>query len=340
MKTFKNFAVFLLILVAKAATAQTNPTTTNNYLKFTDLKDMPTDLVWPATVTDGKYIYAINGQHSYDGTFSDGILKYDPENEGWTLISEGAGAKLQSTATYVPSDDHAYLFGGVNPVNKVSPFVKSIDLKTGEVKMLDGINSSAAANSFSAEWNGKIYIWGGTEYGRPGGEGHAVASLHSFDPKSKTLSQLADMPQPGEISGTIVNGIIYTFGGYEAFLTTRYKNINAYNIATNTWTTVAQLPESVSSNAVAAVGNLIFVVGDYNKGTFLGYYNTVTNKFTQLKSNMKGRRGGGAMIIGNKLYVFGGKSSYYRSVGGGTKSVQMADISGIINAANTSTASN
>jgi N-acetylneuraminic acid mutarotase len=339
MKAIKNLiAAFLLITVAHTTFAQN--TTTDNYLKFTDLKDIPIDLVWPATVTDGKYIYAINGQRSYNGTFSDGIFKYDPENESWALISKAAGAKLQSTAAYVPADGHAYLFGGINPENRVSPFVKSIDLKTGEVQMLDGINTSAAANSFSAEWNGKIYIWGGTEYGRPGGEGHAVASLYSFDPKSKTFSQLADMPQPGEISGTIVNGIIYTFGGYEAFLTTRYKNINTYNIATNTWSTATQLPASLSSNAVAAVGNLIFVVGDYNKGTFLGYYNTITNKFTQLKSNMKARRGAGAVVIGNKLYVLGGKSSYYRSVGGGTKSIQVADISAILNAANTSTASN
>jgi N-acetylneuraminic acid mutarotase len=332
MKTFKNIAVFLLVLVANLAIAQTNPTTTDNYLKFTDLKDMPVDLVWPATVTDGKYIYVINGHAPSNGTFSSGVIRFNPENESWALVSKAAGAKLQSTAAYVPADSHAYVFGGMMPNASTSRNVKSIDLKTGEVKTLDVVNTNSAAYSFSAEWNGKIYIWGGTQYGHLGSasnQGHAIASLYSFDPKAETFSQLADMPQQGETSGTIVNGVIYTFGGYEAYLNTKYKNINAYNIATNVWTTVAQLPISLSSNTVAAVGNLIFVVGDYDKGTFLGYYNTVTNQFTQLKSNMKARRSGGAMVIGNKLYVFGGKAGY-----------DMAVISGLINAVSTSTASN
>lgn len=343
MKAFKNFALFLLILVAKLAIAQTTPINPNNYLKFTDLKDMPVDLVWPATVTDGKYIYVINGHTPSNGTFSSGVLRYNPENESWAIVSKVAEAKLQSTAAYVPANGHAYVFGGMMPNASTSRNVKSIDLKTGEVKTLNVANTNSAAYSFSAEWNGKIYIWGGTQYGHLGSasnQGHSIASLYSFDPKSESFSQLADMPQQGEVSGTIINGVIYTFGGYESYLNEKFKNINAYNIATNTWATVAQLPIALSSNTVTVAGNLIFVVGDYDKGTFLGYYNTVTNKFTRLKSNMKGRRAGGAMVIGSKLYVFGGKAGYDMAVGGGTKSVQVADISGILNIANTSMASN
>jgi len=341
MKTLINIAAMLLITVAHIATAQNTSNTSPN-LNFNDLKDMPVDLVWPATVTDGKYIYVINGHAPSNGTFSSGVLRYNPENESWALVSKSAGAKLQSTAAYVPADGHAYLFGGVTPPASMVRDVKSIDIKTGEVKTLSVANPSPAAYSFSAEWNGKIYIWGGTQYGHLGspGEGHTVASLYCFDPKAQTFSQLADMPQQAEVSGTIVNGVIYTFGGYEAYLNTKYKNINAYNIATNVWTTVAQLPISLSSNTIATVGNLIFIVGDYDKGTFLGYYNTVNNKFTQIKSNMKARRAGGAAVIGNKLYVFGGKSGYDMSVGGGTKSIQVTDISAILNVANTSTASN
>jgi N-acetylneuraminic acid mutarotase len=156
-----------------------------------------------------------------------------------------------------------------------------------------------------------------------------LSSLYQFDTQTQQFTPLADMPEHLQAAGTIVNGTLYTFGGYDEFLHRGSQSINAYDIKTNTWHTVGKLPQTISANAVVASGNLIFVVGNYDDESFLGYFDVNTQKFTQLKSNMEGRRAAGAAIVDNKLYVFGGTSKFHSEVGG-MKSVQVADISALV----------
>jgi N-acetylneuraminic acid mutarotase len=304
------------------AMAQVTPQTK---LEFKTLHDMPYRLVWPATVTDGRFIYAINGYVPAGGGYTANALKYDPQTDLWSTFSKKAGYKAQVAAAYA-ADGYTYLFGGTEfSGHRIFQGVQKLNMQTGESTILKISNPIAATYASAATNEGKIYLFGGTRDAK-----HTISSLYQFDLQTQQFTQLASMPESLQTAGTIVNGVLYTFGGYDAFLTRVSQNINAYDIKTNTWRTVGKLPQAVSANSVAASGNLIFVIGNYDDESFLGYFDISTQKFTQLKSNMEGRRAAGAAIIDNKLYVFGGTSKFYREIGG-MKSVQVADISALIN---------
>ncbi len=283
---------------------------------------MPYRLVWPATVTDGRFIYAINGFVPSGGITSN-TLRYDPLTDQWVTFNNTAGYKLQVAAAY--NNGNTYLFGGRSNGKKIFRGVQAINMSTGNTTTLDISNPIAATYASAVTWGDKIYLFGGTASGK-----QTLSLLYQFDTQTQQFTPLADMPEHLQAAGAIVNGTLYTFGGYDEFLHRGSQSINAYDIKTNTWHKVGKLPQTISANAVVASGNLIFVVGNYDDESFLGYFDVNTQKFTQLKSNMEGRRAAGAAIVDNKLYVFGGTSKFHNEVGG-MKSVQVADISALVN---------
>lgn len=320
MKTLKHTIFALCCLISGIAAAQSNPQTK---LEFKTLHNMPYRLVWPATVTDGRFIYAINGYVPAGGGYSANALKYDPQTDQWSTFSRNAGYKAQVAAAYV--NGQTFLFGGKEfSGHRIFQGVQRMDMQTGESTILKITNPIAATYASAATSDGKIYLFGGTRDAK-----HTISSLYQFDPQTQQFTQLANMPESLQTAGTIVNGVLYTFGGYDEFLHRVSQSINAYDIKTNTWHKVGKFPQSVSANCIAVSGNLIFVVGNYDDETFLGYFDTNTQKFTQLKSNMEGRRAAGAAIIDNKLYVFGGTSKFHSEIGG-MNSVQVADISTLV----------
>jgi len=329
MKSLFKTLLLLLVMFTASTLYVKAQKSGNSSLIFKKLDDLPYILEWPATVTDGVNIYAING-YTPNGaesrrSYSRDALAFDPQSDEWITLNNNAGAKIQSSAAYLPSNGHIYLFGGIIlATNKIYQDVETLDVKTGEIKEL-GIHSRIPVTyGYASEWKGLIYLYGGTEAGN-----HTTSSVYSFDPKTADFTKLANMPEGLQTAGTIVNGTLYTFGGFNGFLNKQSADINAYDIKTDTWKTVAKLPQTVSANSVAVCGDLVFIVGDYNKETFLGYYNTRTNNFVKLNSNMSGHRAGGAAIINNTLYVFGGKGDP-GSISGGYKTMQSADIGDIL----------
>ncbi|NCD68221.1 Kelch repeat-containing protein [Mucilaginibacter agri] len=321
MKTLKHTLLGCLLMLTLAATAQK---TAKPQLVFKSLHDMPYRLVWPATVTDGKYIYALNGYVPTGGGFSTNALKYDPQTDKWTTFSKKLGYKIQTAAAYA-SDGYTYQFGGRNYNGRqITQGVQQVNMQTGEPTHLSVYNPMAGTYGSASTWGNKIYVYGGTQENH-----HTLSSLYEFDVQSQKFTQLANMPESLQAAGTIVNGVLYTFGGYDEFLTRASQSINAYDIKTNKWSKVGKLPQAVSANCVVASGNLIFVVGNYDEETFIGYFDVNTQKFTQLKSNMEGRRAAGAAIIDNKLYVFGGTSKFH-TTNGGINTVQVADINQLV----------
>jgi len=107
--------IFILLFLAAGtsiANAQTNQDP--NYLKFTSLHNIPVKLMWPATVTDGQNLYAINGfGGNVTADFMDRIYKYDPQADSWSIVSKNTTSKAMTSAVYLPEMKSAYVFGGM-----------------------------------------------------------------------------------------------------------------------------------------------------------------------------------------------------------------------------------
>jgi N-acetylneuraminic acid mutarotase len=141
----------------------------------------------------------------------------------------------------------------------------------------------------------------------------------SLDNQQAGWTNAAAMPTPRNHSACVtVNGLIYVIGGQNA--TDEYSGniaeVDAYNPATDTWTTVASLPEgrSHTMNSTVVYNGKILVIGGEINGTPFSpdvlEYDPTANTWTKLSyaTLPQGRKSPIAGVFGNQLVVFGGQN--------------------------------
>jgi len=287
-----------------------------NDLQFTSLADMNDARYGAGYTFDGTYIYSICGGLGKPPHKSTKVERYDIVTNTWTIFATGLIPRRYCSAEYISSQDKIYVFNGDTYSNSTfTDTVEIIDVQTGEI-------SYSAANPYpvkyggSAVWNDKIYLFGG---GKSIGFSNR---LYEFDPASLVWTRLPDMPEAKQTNGEIIDGVLYVFGGYDGSTS---KRIDAYNIQNSTWTSLGDMPVGISTHAAAKSGENIWLVGSYDDIKFLAVYETESNDFRQLNSDMTGRRHAGAAAAGNYLYIYGGNqaSDLFTTL----KSLEYADIS-------------
>ena len=135
------------------------------------------------------------------------------------------------------------------------------------------------------------------------------------------------MPESKSTRGEIINGKLYTIGGYNGSVSNK---IDVYNIATNIWENQFTMPFSVSANALTVEGNKIFILGDYIELERIAYFDIQDETFTIIENNMIGSRHFDAEIIYQEVYIIGGNQTSSSSDGGWLNSIQKADISQLL----------
>jgi hypothetical protein len=116
--------------------------------------------------------------------------------------------------------------------------------------------------------NGKIYVAGGQEMGRPDS-----TLFQMFDPASLTWKDLAPMPKGASHVGlAVLDGKIYVAGGFAV----RPHNdpidqFAVYDPATNKWQTLAPLPMKLGSVSLAGVQGKIHALWPPRRRGYRGY---------------------------------------------------------------------
>ena len=250
-----------------------------------------------AYATDGQYIYSFCGA-DFDAVGDSSIFhthgeRYNPDTDTWEMFGENLISRRYTVAEYV--NGNIYLFNGRTDTNAV----EIINTTTGEVS-ISLTNPFPVTYGGSAVWNDKIYIFGGRGYAD---EGQVYSNhLYEFDPQDESWTRLADMPDSTNTNGVIVDGVLYTFGGYNGEVS---SDINAYYIDSDVWETVGQMSAPISAHSVSTDGELIYIIGDYGNIEFSGVYHPGDNEFYDKTSNMEGRRHSSSVYL-DGLYVYGG----------------------------------
>jgi len=264
-------------------------------LEFFALANMPSPKFGMGYTTDGDYLYAVSGGPGDDRSRK--IERYNIADGSWSELADDLLPRKYCSAEHISSQNKIYLFNGATYTG--ASWSDTIDV----IDLTDGSHTITTSNPYpvhyggSAVWNDKIYVFGGNN-----GDGYSNR-LYEYDPVTDTWTRLADMPESKQTNGEIVDGILYVFGGYNDASSTR---IDAYNINENSWLPMGTMPTGVSTHATTVSGAYIWLVGDYSDLSFIAVYNTKTNEFKKLTSNMTPRRHAAAEVVGNKLYVYGG----------------------------------
>jgi len=296
-------------------------TVSEDDLNFTPLSDMNDARYGFGYTFDGNNIYSVCGGLSEASWIkSTSIERYNLSNNTWTEFVTDLIPRRYCSAEYVPSQNKIYIFNGDTYTNTTyTDTVEIVNVQTGELSY-SATNPYPVEYGGSAVWNNKIYLFGGSN------SNGFSNRLYEFDPMTNNWTRLPDMPEAKQTNGEIVNGVLYVLGGYSG---SSSKRIDAYNIQNSSWSYLGDMPVGISAQATAKSGKYIWTVGSYDNIKHLAVYNTETNNYTQLSSNMIGRRHSGAWVVGNNLYIFGGNQSGYESA---LNSMEYADISNIINA--------
>ncbi|WP_313090009.1 Kelch repeat-containing protein [Chryseobacterium flavum] len=301
MKTKLLFLSFFSSLLVHAQT-----------LNFKSLANMSAGRGATTSVIVDDNIYVMNGYQESGGN-ANYIEKYNITDNKWSVLNSTLiPKKFANSETY---DNKIYIFNGWG-----NSHLEIVDLETQKVTK-GAVNRSYTGNAGSAIHNGKIYVFGGSGLN---GVATTVFSdrFQYYDIASNTWHPLPDMPTAREAKGKIVNDKLYVIGGFNG---TSSRLINVYDINTNRWTDQFTMPAVISGHSLAVSGDKIFIAGGYNNQTFLAYFDTTTNKFHQLSSNMIPRRHAAAEVYNNKLYIIGGSTTSVTK--SAIKSIQVADIS-------------
>ena len=150
--------------------------------------------------------------------------------------------------------------------------------------------------------------------------GNTLAVFNRYDPVANTWTPLADMPQAAIMASAVyypTTNKIYVFGGEDALFGTNYNITRIYDIASNRWTTGANMPDvrSFMASGYDPANGKIYLVSGYNRGTpdsaqpDTWEYDPVANTFTS-KTDFPHPAGGFASgLIDGHLYVTGGRDA-------------------------------
>jgi hypothetical protein len=298
---------------------KTDNQTDNKTLKYLSFQDMASMNTGRSAITcsfHGNSIYVCNGYTSGDG-FSSEIEKYDLTANSWSIYLDNTIPKRYASSAVV--NGKLYIFNGLTNTMELNSKVEVIDLGNGEISYTTD-NPNPVEKAGAAVWGKKIYTFGGSYT-----EGHYSDRLFVFDTETNVWTELAKMPEAKETKGEIIDGKLYVIGGFSGVVS---KRIDVYDIQANTWSWLLSLQQNVSAHATAIRENRIWIAGDFSDLTLLAYFDTQEKTFEIVHSNMVGRRHSDAVIIGEKIYVAGGRQNSPNTFLTG---LQMANVNNIEN---------
>lgn len=235
--------------------------------------------------------------------FSNTIQIYDTRLDDWISFGAKALPHMSASAAVYMEDYHGLLLvGGTQPDGfntNVVEKIRMLELDRYTIKELGPVPAPARKLGLAKDGN-TIYMFGGSTEAIT--ELKCSNKLFSYDLSTGHMEMLPDMPAAMETNGTIVEGNLYVFGGYDG---ESLAEVWKYNIAERKWSALPPLDEPLSSHAVVQYGQYILLVGDYTKNDQLIVYDTESQSATYHKTNLKSRFAG-ASIVGDYLYVYGG----------------------------------
>jgi Kelch motif len=254
---------------------------------------------------------AFNGQV----TLKLNTWSFAPNNGAWTGPRElAAVAAVNGVATFanltLPAPGHYRLeafAAQVYPALSES-FVTCVPECTVPISFFPAVRFNVGGGMV----DGLIYVIGGYYAGWDYEVEYGVAAVEAYDPATRTWSTRAPMPTARYgVQAGVVNGILYAVGGF-AFangVASAVATVEAYDPASNTWTTRAPLPQPRSQVGIAVVDGIMYAVGGWGASgasTEVEAYDPATNAWTARASLPTPQPNAGTAAVGGLIYVAGG----------------------------------
>ncbi len=156
-----------------------------------------------------------------------------------------------------------------------------------------------------AVFDGKIYYAGGLN------DFEAQTWFDVYDPATDTWTALPEMPRPRDhFHAAVLDGVFYAIGGRDANINATNAFVDAFDFATQTWTTLdTDLPTERGGFASAVLDGEVLVIGGEGGGATYAEveaYNPATGEWRALEPMPTPRHGIQAAVCGNGVYIAAG----------------------------------
>ncbi|MBV9848563.1 MAG: hypothetical protein JO250_02630 [Armatimonadetes bacterium] len=213
-----------------------------------------------ATALDGRIFAFGGGEELPYGIYND-TYAYDPTTNTWSAEAPMPTGRVNFGAVTGP-DGRIYMIGGEAPdgsfPNAVDVYDPSANTWTSGPPLPAGRNGGTAVLG----QDGKIYVFAGAT------NGALTNTTYAYNLRSRSWSPVAPIPTARlNVAAALgPDGNIYVFGGVSGPNNTPTLNTaEAYNPATNTWSTKAPMPTARSAMAAeTGADGRIYVYGGYN----------------------------------------------------------------------------
>jgi N-acetylneuraminic acid mutarotase len=237
---------------------------------------VPTPVHHTAVVAVAGKLYVVGGLTG--GTFAetDATFEYDPAADVWIRKADMPTARGALGAAVV--DGRIFAAGG-SPALRERDFA-AYDPVTDRWEVLPDLptpRNHLAAGAIG----GKFYAAGG----RSGAIGGITAALEEFDPATARWTARAPLPTArGGIGGAVVGDRLVIFGGEgnPSTPTGTFEEVEAYDPATDSWTSLAPMPTPRHGIGAAVVAGLVYIPGG---GAVQGFGVTNVNEAFDLGSD-------------------------------------------------------
>ncbi|MGB9196243.1 MAG: kelch repeat-containing protein [Terriglobales bacterium] len=275
---------------------------------------MPTAVLEATAAVIKNDIYVVGGENSSQTIVAD-VQIYNPGANTWTTgISYPTGIVAASAAVVA---NVLYVFGGtsdgVNPTNAVWAY----NPKTKSWSAMTAMPTARWATEAVVEKN-IIYVIGGVVNGSGNG---SITTVESYNPATNSWNEEAPLlvAQSQSSAGLLGTKIVVADGFVNGGGTT--SNTEAYDAATNSWTTLAADPAGDrGASCFGAIGPKLYAVGGQPASTYADDFQLSKDKWTTLASIPQSTIFPASAVYKKQLYCFGGWSSWEGSI---TNNVQI-----------------
>lgn len=308
------------------ATPAAPPAPQGKWIRLTPLPQGTGELL--AVAVNGK-LYASQGL--LPGFKPAGLVyEYDPASDAWAQKKPMPHPVHHAAVT--AANGKMYVFGGFDLPAAGPPGWNSVNDAWEYDPATDGWRARAAmptarGGGVAAAVGGKFYVIGGagpmpdasSPTIRPRQPQRSLGTVEEYDPATDTWRARAPMPTPcNHMGGEAVGGKIYVIGGRlsGAFIIGYPGNINlvqAYDPATDSWSTRAPMPTARSGLNTASLNGIIYAAGgevqdEKSLAAFRAFeaYHPASDTWWQLPSMLLPRHECIMAALGNRIHVAGG----------------------------------
>ncbi|HUS15921.1 MAG TPA: S-layer homology domain-containing protein, partial [Chloroflexia bacterium] len=222
---------------------------------WTPLAPLPEARWLASAVSDGTYIYIVNGTNLLSRSQST-LYRYDPQTDSYTTVATSPTATNAQAAVYL--DGKIYRIGGYLSAGGTN----SVDVYTV------ASNTWAAGPAYPFPVQGPAAVaWGGYIYTAGGWIAPGPGKAYRFDPATSLWDDaaVADLPNQLEVPAAgVLNGRWILAGG----LTNRLPNTVTNTVSmldlsapAAPWTQLTSLPATRSAAVAGTLGSTFYVVG-------------------------------------------------------------------------------